>query len=82
MIERKQNKRIAAPWIADIEYKFNDQYFSLSSMCDDTNIIWINLVNTNTGEIRQKRVTIDQIARRCCESEISSYGDIELEDIK
>jgi hypothetical protein len=78
----KQNKRIAEPWIAEIEFKFNNQYYFLSSVCDDTNDIFINLVNTHTGEIKQKRVSVDQIARRVCESEIKSSDYIELEDNK
>ncbi len=81
MIERKQNKKIAQPWIAEITFEFNDQYFSLSSLLDNKNKIYISLVNDRTGEIRQKYVTVDQIARRVCESEISSSNDIELEVI-
>jgi hypothetical protein len=76
----RQNKRISEPWIAEIEFKFNNQYYSLSSICDDTNDIFINLVNTHTGEIRQKKVLIDQLARRLFESEIKNRKDIEIED--
>jgi hypothetical protein len=80
MVERKQNKRISDPWFSEIEFVYDNNYYVLNSKNDNT--IRINLVNDRTGEIRQKSVTVDQIARRCCESEISSSGDIELEDIK
>ena len=76
----KQNKIIAEPWIAEVEFKFNNQYYSLSSVCDDTNDVFINLVNTSTGEIRQKKITVDQLARRLYESEIKTWKDVEIED--
>jgi len=80
MIERKQNKKIAYLWSAELDIATNDQYLYLFDGKLGLSIV-INLVNEFTGEIRQKRVTIDQIARRCCESEISSSSDISLEDI-
>lgn len=78
----KQKKRIAEPWISELELKVHDvhcgEYFVMRQKND---IININLINNQTGEIRQKRVTIDQIVRRVFESEIETSKDIELEDI-
>jgi hypothetical protein len=78
MSTRKQNKRIAFPWIVEIESS-NVNYLR-SDRPEDT--IVVNLFNELTGEIRQKAVSIDQVGRRIFESEISTWEDIELEDIK
>jgi hypothetical protein len=78
MVDRKQNKRIASPWVSEVEISIGGLYSTLQSENDDT--LRINLVNKYTGEIRQKVVSIDQVVRRCFESEISSWKDIELED--
>ena len=79
MIQRKQNKRIANPWFVEIDFRFNNNYYCFSSQNDDT--VLINLINENTGEIRQKRVSIDTIARRVFESEIKNMDDVHLEDV-
>ena len=76
----KQKKIIGEPWIAEIEFKFNNQYYSLSSILDDENEIFINLVNTHSGVIMQKRISVDQLARRLFESEIKTRKDIEIVD--
>jgi len=80
MFERKQNKRIAEPWSIEIDVIANNNRYTLSSKTLN-NPITINLINNATGEIRQKRVSIDQIARRCFESEIETWNDIKLENI-
>ena len=77
MIDRKQNKRIAFPWLVEIE---SPEEYLRSDRPDD--IIRVNLFNELTGEIRQKIVSIDQVGRKIFESEISTWKDIELEDNK
>jgi len=74
----KQKKRIAKPWISILEIAYGNCIITIHGM--DT--VTINLVNQETGEIRQKKVTIDQIVRRIFEFEIVTSKDIELEDIK
>jgi hypothetical protein len=82
MIDRKQNKRIADPWYVEIEVSTKDRNteYDFVRLCRKDDEVRINLVNASTGEIRQKCVSLDQLARRCFESEISSWKDIELED--
>lgn len=65
----KQRKKIAQPWIVELDSAYKSDIFI------------INLINNETGEIRQKRVTLDQIARKLFESEISNWDDVKLEDI-
>jgi len=78
----KQKKRIAEPWYTEIEFVGNDYPYILNSITHKDLSIPITLINKQTGEIRQKKVTIDQIARRIFESEISTWKDIELENIE
>jgi len=81
----KQKKRIAEPWISelDIDTSCFNKNSTISIPSQDKDVrMFINLINKETGEIRQKEITMDQIARRIFESEISNWKDIELEDIE
>jgi hypothetical protein len=74
-------KKIATQWYIEIDVIANNNHFILSSKILN-NPITINLISDATGEIRQKKVSIDQIARKMFESEISTWKDIGLEDMK
>ena len=73
MMETRQTKRkIADPWYVEIEVipKKGERYFITSQT---EAVIAVNLISNRTGEIRQKRVSLDTFARRIFKSEINTW---------
>jgi hypothetical protein len=68
--------KISEPWTAEVELRAGDSWLCGTN---DNAVIIVNLVSNITGEIRQKRVSVDTLARRVFASEISTwkkkYGD-------
>jgi hypothetical protein len=82
MTERKDNKRINDNYEIEVElHGYNTYLFK-----DKKSMVYINLINRLTGEIRQKRVTLDFIIRRVFQSEIETwkkeYNEIIVEELK
>ena len=71
--------KIAKPWGIEIEIigmnHSRGDYFTN----DSNQIISINLVNNETGEIRQKQISLDTLARKVFESELKTWKDISTE---
>lgn len=70
--------KIAEPWIPEIEAE-NSVYNFFSN--SNKQIITISLINNKTGEIRQKHISLDTLARKVFESELKTWKDISTERI-
>ena len=57
----QNRKKIGLPWFVDVDFAENE-------------IVRMNLINSKTGEIRQRDISWDVIAMRC-------FGEKSLEDI-
>jgi hypothetical protein len=73
---------ISKPWSSEVELRVGDKWLYGGS---DNAVIIVNLISDITGEIRQKRISVDTLARRVFASEMRrlkrEYGDRCPEDI-
>lgn len=54
--------KLSEPWMVEVEQR------------PDEEIIIVNLISKETGEIRQKRVSFDTLARRVFASELKTWA--------
>ena len=62
--------KIAAPWMGEVTIL--DDEGKMDGYTQD-GVLVVSLVNLSTGEIRQKRISVDTLVRRIFASEIASW---------
>jgi hypothetical protein len=72
----KDQRQFKGGWEAELDFSTKDEVLAMRDQ-----EVSINLVNSITGEIRQKRVSIDFIAQRVFRGEIETWRKKYGEDI-
>lgn len=65
---RKPNVKLADNWFGEL--LINHTWHCL----DGGTVVTVNLINSNTGEIRQKQLTFDALIRKAFDSEIKTWN--------